>query len=171
MNRAIRSAAFMLQAILWIVLLAFVGLIAMSRITPFEVLVVRGGSMEPGIHLGSVVIIDRGATNLKIGDVASFREPSGDIITHRVVAIESGRYVTRGDANQQRDLDSRTSEQIVGTVLTSIPMVGYGLHALQQPIVFLALLLSTGGFLIYQELRTIAREIRRIRSERVTNGR
>ena len=36
-----------LQMILWILLLGFLALIALSRFTPFEALVVRSGSMAP----------------------------------------------------------------------------------------------------------------------------
>ncbi len=169
MNRLLHALAFGLQAILWIVLLGFVVLVALPRFTPYDVLVVRGGSMEPVIHLGSVIVIDRRATTPGIGSIVSFREPGGDIITHRVVALDHGRYVTRGDANASRDLAERSADQVVGTERFSVPYIGYALHLLQQPIAFLFLLLSTGGYLIFNELRTIGRELGRMRRRRLTH--
>ena len=56
-----------LQAILWIVLLGFVALLGVSRFTPYETLVVRSGSMEPTIHTGGIVIVDREARSPKRG--------------------------------------------------------------------------------------------------------
>ena len=35
------------QAIMWTALLGFILLLGLSRLTPFEVLIVRSGSMEP----------------------------------------------------------------------------------------------------------------------------
>jgi signal peptidase len=150
--------------VLWLLLVGFVSLLVLGRLTPLDILVVRGGSMEPVIHVGSALLIDQRATDLAIGDVASFREPDGTIVTHRVIGVDDdGRFITKGDANAQRDLDTRAEQQIVGIALLSIPLAGYALHILQQPIVFLALLLSTGGYLIFQELRVIWREIARMR--------
>ncbi len=169
MNRLLRVIGIGLPAILWIVLLGFVVLVALPRFTPYDVLVVRGGSMEPAIHLGSVIVIDRRATTPGIGSIVSFREPGGDIITHRVVAIDEVRYVTRGDANASRDLEERSSDQVVGTELFTVPFIGYVVHLLQQPIAFLLLLFITGGYLIYPELRTIGREIGRMRRRKLTH--
>ena len=53
MTRVIGTA---LQLALWSVLLGFFVLVAIPRITPLDVLVVRGGSMEPTIAVGSVLI-------------------------------------------------------------------------------------------------------------------
>jgi signal peptidase len=171
MNRLLHDIGIGLQAILWIVLVAFVVLVALPRVTPFDVLVVRGGSMEPVIHVGSVIVIDRRAQNPSIGDVASFREPSGEIITHRVVALDTGRYVTKGDANRTSDLDHRTRNQVIGTEIATVPFIGYGVHLLQQPVIFLLLLLTTGGYLIVNELRVIAREIGAMRRKRLGDER
>jgi signal peptidase len=171
MHRAVQAIAIVTQACLWAVLIGFVALGVVPRLTPFDILIVRGGSMEPEIHVGSVIVIDRDAADPGIGSVVSFRARTGEIITHRVVAIDEGRYVTRGDANQTRDLDERTADQVVGTVLFSVPFVGYALHVLQQPIVFLLLLLSTGGMLIVHELVVIAREIARMRRRGVVDER
>jgi signal peptidase I len=152
-----------LQAVLWIALLGFVVLLALSRVTPYEVLVVRSGSMEPSIHTGGIVIVDRQAQALKVGDVASFREPSGSVVTHRVVGMDDAGYITRGDANGADDATARPRAAVYGTVVLALPILGYGIHWLEQPAVFLVLLLGTGGFLIIDALRTIAREVARMR--------
>lgn len=155
-----------LQAVLWIALVGFLVLLGLSRITPLEVLVVRSGSMEPAMPTGGVVIVDRSARAPGVGEVASFREPDGSVVTHRIVAIDGLRYVTKGDANEANDPIHRPRTAVYGTVLVALPFLGYAVHLLQQPIAFLVLLLGTGGFLIVASLRTIAEELSRMRHER-----
>ncbi len=161
-----RTIAVAVQGILWIVLLGFLALVALPRLTSYDVLIVRGGSMEPAVGLGSIIIVDRAAREPAVDDIVSFREASGNIITHRVVAIEDETYATKGDANEAVDLERRLGANIVGTSVGSIPFVGYAVHVLRQPVAFLLLLLGTGGYLIAGEIRTIASEIRRMTRER-----
>ena len=63
----VKLAGLGLQAILWTALLGFILLLGLSRLTPYEVLVVRSGSMEPAISTGGVVIVDRNARNPVVG--------------------------------------------------------------------------------------------------------
>lgn len=152
-----------LQAALWIVLFGFIALVGLSRVTPYEALVVRSGSMEPTFATGSIVIVDRAARSPTVGAIVSFREPDGSVVTHRVVGVEAGRLVTRGDANRSVDAIRRPPASVYGTMVLSLPLVGYAVHTLQQPAAFLLLLLGSGGLLILGALRTIYREVVRIR--------
>jgi signal peptidase len=151
-----------LQLALWIVLLGFVGLVGMSRVTRFEALVVRSGSMDPTIAIGSIVIVDRSARSPAVGAIVSFREPDGSVVTHRIVGIQGGQFVTRGDANRSPDAIRRPAASIYGAVVLSLPYAGYAVHALQQPAVFLLLLLGSGGLIVLGALRTIYREVIRL---------
>lgn len=151
-----------LQLILWVVVLGFVGLVGLSRVTPYEALVVRSGSMEPTIAIGSIVIVDRAAHSPAIGAIVSFREPDGSVVTHRIVGVEGGQFVTRGDANRSPDAIHRPAASIYGAVVLSLPYAGYAVHALQQPAVFLLLLLGSGGLIVIGALRTIYREVIRL---------
>lgn len=152
-----------LQLALWSVLLGFLVLVAIPRFTPFEVLVVRGGSMEPTIAVGSVLVIDRASRSPVEGTITSFRQPDDSVVTHRVIAVLRGEYITKGDANERPDLDRRSPEDVLGTAVISIPYVGFAIHILRQPPTFLLLLAGTGGFLIFGELRSIAHEVGRLR--------
>ncbi len=161
-----RTIAVTLQVVLWTILLGFLVLVALPRLTSFDVLIVRGGSMEPAVALGSVIIIDRDRADPSVGDIVSFREANGSIITHRIVAFDGMTYETKGDANASADLERRLGANIVGTTVMSIPYVGYVVQVLRQPAAFVLLLVGTGGYLIVGEVRNIAEEIRRIRRER-----
>ncbi len=165
-GRLLRVVARVGQLALWALLLGFLVLVAIPRFTPFDVLVVRGGSMEPAIHLGSVVIVDRGARAPTIGSIVSFHDSEAGIVTHRVVALERSRYLTKGDANRTEDATRRTAADVYGTVVLSVPLAGFAIHALQQPLAFLVLLLGTGGLLVAGAIRTIVGEVGRIRDRR-----
>jgi signal peptidase I len=153
------------QAVLWTALLGFLLLLALSRFTSYEVLVVRSGSMEPTVATGGVVIVDRNDRLLRVGDIASFREPDGNVVTHRVIGLDNRAYVTRGDANASKDPGTRPPSAVYGSVVLALPLLGYLIYLLEQPPAFLLLLLVTGGFLIVDALRTIARELTRMRRE------
>jgi signal peptidase len=161
-----RTVFAVIQAVLWVVLCGFVLLVALPRLTSYDVLIVRGGSMEPAVALGSIVIIDRDRRDPVSGDIVSFREPDGNIITHRIMAAEAGTYVTKGDANPGADLEPRLRANVIGTAVGSVPYAGFAVHVLRQPPAFLLLLLVTGGFLLVGEIRTIAQEIQRMRRDR-----
>ena len=154
------------QLALWALLLGFLVLVAIPRFTPFDVLVVRGGSMEPAIHLGSVVIVDRGARAPAVGSIVSFHDPEAGIVTHRVVALNGSGYVTKGDANRAQDATRRTPADVYGTAVLSVPLAGFVIHTLQQPVAFLVLLFGTGGLLVVGAIRTIVGEVRRLRGRR-----
>ncbi len=147
----------------WLALLAFLVLLALPRVTPLDLLIVRGGSMEPAIPIGSAILIDRGDRTPVVSMIAAFRDPSGSIVTHRIVRIEDGLIATRGDANATEDAVRRSPADLIGVARLSIPFLGYFLYVLQQPVVFLLVLLSTGGVLVLSELRVIGREIGKMR--------
>lgn len=155
-----------LQATLWVFLLGFLVLVGLSRFTPYETLVVRSGSMEPTIPTGGIILVDRGARTPAVGSIASFREPDGSLVTHRIVGLDGSHYVTKGDANSTIDDYRRPIAATYGTVVLTVPLLGYVIHVLQLPAAFLLLLLGTGGVLIVDASRTIATELGRMRRER-----
>lgn len=166
MSTLVKLARRGLQTVLWVILLGFVVLLALSRFTPYEVLVVRSGSMEPVINTGGIVIVDRSARSPLVGAIASFRDPDGSVVTHRVVAMDGTQYVTRGDANHSNDPLTHPATAVYGSVVLALPLLGYVIHLLEQPVAFLILLLGTGGFLIADAMRTIVRELSRVRRDR-----
>ena len=60
--------------------------------------------MEPAIHLGSVVVVDRSDRVPQVGAIVTFHDPPGGVVTHRVVAIGPSSFQTKGDANNSVDV-------------------------------------------------------------------
>ncbi len=113
-----------------------------------EVKIVKSGSMEPGIKTGSVVVI-RENPSYGVGDVITFTSRSADIpTTHRIIDIGAdGTFVTKGDANEERDADIVFPNQVIGRVFVDLPYVGFVLDFARQPLGF-GLLIGIPAFLI-----------------------
>ena len=120
----------------------------------YHAYVVTGESMSPAIAKGDVVITGPPGglltDSVSAGAVVTFRT-GGGLVTHRVVAVESGRLVTRGDAVGRDDPWTIDRSDVTGVMLARIPGVGlipqllwsaYGL-----PVFFL--IISCGGLLAW----------------------
>lgn len=100
---------------------------------------VKTGSMEPNVPVGSLIFIHEQDT-YHTNDVITYIHESGQFTaTHRIISIEDGIVITQGDANNSPDKPF-AEDRIIGKVVLTIPYVGFVLSALQNPIVFLAVL-------------------------------
>lgn len=68
--------------------------------------VVLSGSMEPEIHTGAMVYVDKNVTveNIETGDVIAFKTNTM-LVTHRVTEKDdkNKNFITKGDANENVD--------------------------------------------------------------------
>lgn len=96
--------------------------------------VVKSGSMEPAIQTGSVVYVKSvPAEDIQEGDVITFADSrTGPPTTHRVIdkrgSGDSLRFITKGDANEEADVEPVYPDQIIGVVMFSIPYLGYAVE-------------------------------------------
>ncbi len=85
-----------------------------------SVLKVVTGSMEPSIHVGDYIVVEKtDADNLMKDDIISFYSEQSDIrgllVTHRIVGkADDGSYITKGDANPVSDTVTVQKDKIVG---------------------------------------------------------
>jgi len=116
----------------------------LSAIAPMAVgmraYVVRSGSMTPAIRTGDIVISEPiSPTEAHVGDIVTFRDPSGSgrLITHRARAISRHggviRFVTRGDANNAFERWTVPARGHIGRVLYRVPAIGYPLAWIGSP--------------------------------------
>jgi signal peptidase len=118
---------------------------------------VQSGSMEPAIQTGSVVFVeDVPAERVEEGDVITFSDDGGNLITHRVIekhaADSSVRFVTKGDANENPDHEPVYRDDLVGVVAFSIPLIGYVVAFGNTTLGYVALVLVPVVLLILNEL-------------------
>ncbi|MGD0122446.1 MAG: signal peptidase I [Candidatus Limnocylindrales bacterium] len=148
MKTAVRWIRRLLDVALLLLVVSVLGLVLAVNIGPrlgHDLVVIRGGSMEPAIHLGSVTEVSQvRPADLRPGDVVMLKETSGVLVSYRitrVVQLPDGLYIeTRGDANASVDPVLVPVSQVMGRVDLAIPGLGYLLFLLTIPAGVLAIL-------------------------------
>ena len=97
-----------------------------------RIYIVMSGSMEPVIKTGSLIILDTMKTKPEPGEIITF-DMGDTLVTHRVLRIHDGIYVTKGDNNPSEDQSPVFGEQIRGTVILTVPMAGSVILMLRRP--------------------------------------
>jgi len=127
--------------------------------------VVLTASMTPAIAPGDVVIVDSvPARNVAVGDVIVFEQRVGDAIpiTHRVIGMDRSAgappaFQTKGDANEDADLNPVTPDRLVGRVVFTIPLIGHVIQFVGTPAGFVALVVLPLGLLVASEVAGLLR--------------
>jgi len=163
-NKKIWQVLFYITAILLLLIsLLFIGA-KVPGVGNYQVLTVLGGSMEPTIDVGSVIVISP-AQKYNEKDIITFREGDSIPTTHRIVnrKVEKGEqiYITQGDANPTEDLAEIKKEQIMGKVDFSIPYLGYGVGFVKSSVGFFLLIILPAILIISREIKNIYRELKK----------
>ncbi len=94
----------------------------------YKLLIITSDSMNPVFKAGDLICITKvDNSKLKPGDIVVFQTNEGGFITHRVVKINNGEIITKGDANNANDAwnDGWKLRRVNGIYLFSIPKIGY----------------------------------------------
>lgn len=153
----IRALASRLATLVLVLAVALVLVLAVGpRFLPYQTLTVLSGSMEPAIPTGSQIIdLSVPAANLKKGDVISFPRPGhpGELVTHRIVKLDTDAAVpiitTKGDANGLPDPEPVAGGGRILKVVAQVPLAGYLLNAISQPLGRLLLVAAIALFGLY----------------------
>ena len=122
--------------------------------------VVLSGSMEPTIDTGSLCFINKNADyeDVKEEDVIAFKLSDGTLVTHRAIEITETGIVTKGDNNDDADINQVKKENFVGKNLFWVPKLGYAVKAFQTTkgkiiIITAIVLLFASGFLFGEKTK------------------
>jgi signal peptidase I len=108
---------------------------------------VNGISMEPGYHTGDLVIV-RATRTYQVGDVVAYRDTKmGAYVIHRIIAIEQGQYILKGDNNSWIDAYRPTDDEIVGRQWVHAPKAGGAMLWLRTPLNLSLSIVLLGGVL------------------------
>jgi signal peptidase len=119
-------------------------------------LIVRSGSMQPTVPVGSLVLARPvGPAEVRPADVIAVPRQLGDrpvLVLHRVVALvagEDGRRQARlkGDANPVPDADPVLLDRTVARSVLVVPVAGYVVAAIRTTLTPSRLLLVVAGAL------------------------
>ena len=149
--------------------LILAGLIFVYFSPDYNAYVVRSESMRPSINMGDVVFsgpLDGPLSGeLEVGSIVTYQRGS-ELITHRVLSIEGGSIVTKGDAVEDTDPSPISISNIAGTYLFRIPYLGYiSTYARTKQGWFLVVVLPASiliGFLI----REIQKELKKQKNQK-----
>jgi signal peptidase I len=129
---------------------------------PVSYIVTDGSSMEPSLHDNDLVIV-REASSYSKGDVVAYESESlGRTILHRVIRVDAGRYVFKGDNNNFIDQDRPREADILGKQWYVIPGGGEVIDWIGNPIAatalaFVVALILLIGFRLKAKRRSTAR--------------
>lgn len=105
----------------------------------YSIFEVQTGSMADAINAGDCIIVKR-TQKVKLNDIITYKK-SGEFITHRVIEVYNGTYITKGDANNAKD-EPIDQKQIVGKVVNIWSGFGILRKTLFNPIVLMAIIIT-----------------------------
>lgn len=105
----------------------------------YSIFEVQTGSMEEAISPGDWIIVKL-TKNVKLNNIITY-EYKGEYITHRIIEVYNGTYITKGDANTAKD-DPVDQHQVVGKVAKILPGFGLLRKTIFNPVVIIALIVT-----------------------------
>jgi signal peptidase len=111
----------------------------------YQLYVVSSGSMEPTLHVGDVIFVDKdfSVDELQEGDIITFRGDQKMDVTHRILKVndeeETKTFITKGDNNNSPDVNKLKPSNIQGKYAGKV--TGFGVF-------FLSLKTSIGVVLV-----------------------
>lgn len=106
------------------------------RLFGVQVFSVVSGSMEPEIPVGALIYVKEvDPHDVEVGQVITYVLPNNTPSTHRVVGIdtENELFYTKGDANDSEDGAPTSFDNLIGTPVFTIPLLGYVAYYIQTP--------------------------------------
>lgn len=112
-----------------------------------SLIIVNGESMEPGFHLGDLVVV-RQADDYRVGDVVAYRsDNAGVFVFHRIIARDLDRYVLKGDNNSWIDTYQPEKQDVVGRLWVHLPGFGKAVQKVRSPW-FMAVVVGLTGVIL-----------------------
>lgn len=105
----------------------------------YSIFEVQTGSMEKAISAGDW-IITKITQDVKLNDIITY-EIDGEYVTHRIIEVYNGTYVTKGDANNTKD-DPIDQSQIVGKKVAKLAGFGILRKTIFNPAVLITLIIT-----------------------------
>lgn len=134
-----------------------------------RILVVLSSSMEPLMYPGDLIIVKKNS-EVKVGDVIAFSDPSGKkevLITHRIIEVEDERIKTKGDAVEDPDPFNVSKKDIYGTFKFGISYIGYLFHEFKSRnfLMYFLFILLPASVLMVSEFKTLTKNDKELRRE------
>lgn len=99
---------------------------------------VETGSMEPNLPAGSFIVL-RSSDSYDVGDIVTYSDYKGKLITHRIVEKNGSSVIAKGDSNSLPDA-TFSEDAIIGVVVAHVPEMGRYIDILRSPLVIMVLI-------------------------------
>lgn len=110
--------------------------------------IVTGNSMEPGFHLGDLVIVHQ-VLDYRVGDIVVYRSAElKGFVFHRIIGKTIDHFILQGDNNSWTDSYQPTREEMVGKLWIQLPRAGKAVQWLRLPINMGLMAGAAGGILM-----------------------
>lgn len=110
--------------------------------------IVDGNSMEPGFHLGDLLLV-RTEASYRVGDAVIYQNAElGRFVFHRIIGAELDRFTLQGDNNSWVDSYHPSQDEIVGKLWIHIPKLGRAIKWVRLPINLALTIGLLGGVLM-----------------------
>lgn len=172
MKRMTSRLAKVLQVLVALTaILALAGLLALVIVPKafgWQPVVVRSGSMEPALPVGSLVFLERvQPEQVKVGDVISYHVGNARV-THRVVEVGKDAtgapgFQTKGDANAEPDAGMVAASTVDRREVMTLPYVGTASNFVRSRNGFYAIILVPAAIIIASSVTSIVVELNRQR--------
>ncbi len=86
-------------------------------------MVTSGISMEPRFHSGDLAVLQP-ASSYSVGEIVGYHSPHIGVVLHRIIGVENGRFVMKGDHNNFVDTYHPSPSDVVGRLVLHVPKVG-----------------------------------------------
>jgi len=122
----LKKIVHILSYICYLAIILYVA-VCIPSVFGYKPLVVLTGSMEPVFKPGSVIFYEKvEKSDIKQGDIITFKIDDGTYVSHRVNRIVDGLYETKGDRNNTPDGKLISYSDVLGKNTNfSIPYIGY----------------------------------------------
>ena len=160
----IKKISTALQTFLFIILpfVVFTLITSKTPIAGIQSFIVLSGSMSPKFPTGSIVYA-KSADTYNSNDVITFKNNSGQIVTHRITKIitdnNTVKYQTKGDANENADKTFVSAKDVLGKIVFFVPYIGYLVGFLKTPLGISAFIILPATMFIIFEIWNIKKEI------------
>lgn len=129
--------------------------------------------MEPTLKVDDLILIKK-QTEYSLGSIVTVSRDSDKTLTHRLVDIQKEEllgvstsstvtiYRTQGDNNKVVDSELFSRKDIVGQMIFKFPMLGKIVDFLKTDFGLGLFIIVPGSFIIYKELESIKKEVKKI---------
>lgn len=172
-NRTLNLISKIIYYLILVILITLTLLLFFSKFNlpgNFKVLVVKSGSMEPTLQTGALIIV-KPVKNYQVNDIITFKKTNApdNTITHRLIEIKTTNnkqnFITKGDANEDQDVDEVYPSRVVGKVFLNIPYLGYAVAAAKTKYGFLLIIVIPALLIIADEIKKIIQEAKKIKNK------